>query len=57
MVFERTSIADACARHIDERDLVGELLSALQQTCLEATEAVSARYFSYAQPVAWAQEG
>jgi uncharacterized alpha-E superfamily protein len=36
---------------------LGELLSALQQTCLEATEAVSARYFSYAQPVAWAQEG
>jgi uncharacterized alpha-E superfamily protein len=33
-----------------------ELLSALQQTCLEATDAIGARYFSYAQPVAWAQE-
>jgi uncharacterized alpha-E superfamily protein len=36
---------------------LGELLSALQQTCLEATEAITEQYFSYAQPVAWAQEG
>jgi uncharacterized alpha-E superfamily protein len=36
---------------------LGDVLSALQQTCLEATEAITDRYFSYAQPVAWAQEG
>jgi len=29
------------------------LVNALQQTCLEASEAITARYFSYAQPVAW----
>jgi uncharacterized alpha-E superfamily protein len=36
---------------------LGELLSELQRTCLEASEAVTERYFSYAQPVAWAREG
>jgi len=36
---------------------LGELLSALQQACLEASEAITERYFSYAQPVAWAQGG
>jgi uncharacterized alpha-E superfamily protein len=36
---------------------LGELLSALQQTCLEASEAITERYFSYAQPVAWALGG
>jgi uncharacterized alpha-E superfamily protein len=36
---------------------LGELLSALQETCLEATEAITERYFTYAQPVTWAQEG
>jgi len=30
-----------------------ELLSALQQTCLEASEAIAERYFTYAQPVEW----
>jgi uncharacterized alpha-E superfamily protein len=34
---------------------LGDLLSALQRTSLEATEAITDRYFSYAQPVAWAQ--
>jgi uncharacterized alpha-E superfamily protein len=38
-------------------DQLGDVLSALQETCLEATEAISERYFSYAQPVAWAREG
>jgi uncharacterized alpha-E superfamily protein len=33
-----------------------DLLSALQRTCLEASEAITARYFSYAQPVAWEKE-
>jgi uncharacterized alpha-E superfamily protein len=33
-----------------------ELLSALQQACLEASEAITERYFTYAQPVAWEQE-
>jgi uncharacterized alpha-E superfamily protein len=32
---------------------LAELLSALQQTCLEASEAITERYFSYAQAVAW----
>jgi uncharacterized alpha-E superfamily protein len=36
---------------------IGEVLADLQQTCLEATEAITERYFSYAQPVAWAQGG
>jgi uncharacterized alpha-E superfamily protein len=36
---------------------LGETLAALQQACLEATEAITDRYFSYAQPVAWAREG
>jgi uncharacterized alpha-E superfamily protein len=38
-------------------DQLGDVLSTLQETCLEATEAISGRYFSYAQPVAWAREG
>ena len=32
---------------------LAELLSALQQTCLEASEAVTERYFTYAPPVEW----
>ena len=35
---------------------LADLLSALQQTCLEATEAITERYFTYAQPVEWEQE-
>jgi len=35
---------------------LAELLSVLQQTCVQASEAITARYFSYAEPVAWAQE-
>jgi uncharacterized alpha-E superfamily protein len=34
---------------------VAELLAALQQTCAQASEAITVRYFSYAEPVAWAQ--
>jgi uncharacterized alpha-E superfamily protein len=34
---------------------VAELLAALQQTCLEASEAITERYFRYAEAVAWAQ--
>ncbi len=33
-----------------------DLLSTLQQACLEASEAITERYFTYAQPVAWEQE-
>jgi uncharacterized alpha-E superfamily protein len=33
-----------------------ELLAALQQTCLQASEAVAARYFTCAPPVVWEQE-
>ncbi len=38
-------------------DQLADLISALQQTCLAASEAITERYFSYGQPVAWAQEG
>ncbi|ROO83735.1 putative alpha-E superfamily protein [Actinocorallia herbida] len=34
-----------------------ELLTALQHTCVRATEAVADKYFQYALPVAWEQEG
>jgi uncharacterized alpha-E superfamily protein len=37
-------------------DQLGDLLRELQQTCLEASQAISERYFSYGQPVAWEQE-
>ena len=36
--------------------LLPELLAALQQTCLQASEAVAARYFTCAPPVVWEQE-
>ncbi len=32
---------------------LAELLIALQQTCLEASEAIAERYFTYAAPVEW----
>jgi uncharacterized alpha-E superfamily protein len=35
---------------------LADLLSALQQACLEASEAITERYFSYGQPMAWEQE-
>ena len=38
-------------------DQLADVLSALQQTCLEASEAITERYFTYGQPVAWEQEG
>jgi uncharacterized alpha-E superfamily protein len=37
-------------------DQLADLLSALQRTCLEASQAITERYFSYGQPVAWEQE-
>ena len=39
-----------------EAELPG-LVSSLQGACMEANEAITKRYFSYAAPVAWAQEG
>jgi uncharacterized alpha-E superfamily protein len=33
------------------------LLGTLQETCLQASEAIAERYFSYAEPVAWASGG
>ncbi len=36
---------------------LGELLDTIQQTCQEASEAITARYFTCGQPVAWEQEG
>jgi uncharacterized alpha-E superfamily protein len=38
-------------------DQLAELLGTLQETCRQASEAIAARYFSYAQPVAWATGG
>jgi uncharacterized alpha-E superfamily protein len=32
-----------------------ELVGALQQICLDSTEAITERYFGYGQPVSWAQ--
>jgi uncharacterized alpha-E superfamily protein len=38
-------------------DQLPELLSALQSTCVQASEAVADRYFQYVAPVTWAQGG
>jgi uncharacterized alpha-E superfamily protein len=37
--------------------LLPELLPTLQRSCVQASEAISARYFSYEHAVTWAQEG
>jgi uncharacterized alpha-E superfamily protein len=34
-----------------------ELLSTLQETCVEASEAIARRYFQYQTPVAWERDG
>ena len=34
-----------------------ELLSTLQETCMEASEAITRRYFQYQAPVAWERDG
>jgi len=36
-------------------DQLAELLAALQQTCRQASEEITSRYFRYGAPVAWAQ--
>lgn len=38
-------------------DQLSELLGSLQEACLQASESIAERYFSYAQPVAWASGG
>jgi uncharacterized alpha-E superfamily protein len=38
-------------------DELSEVVSSLQRACVQANEAITKRYFSYAAPVAWAQEG
>jgi uncharacterized alpha-E superfamily protein len=38
-------------------DDLAELLGALQETCVEASEAISKRYFQYEAPVAWERDG
>ena len=38
-------------------DQLAALLGDLQETCLQATEAIADRYFSYAESVAWANGG
>jgi uncharacterized alpha-E superfamily protein len=34
-----------------------ELLSTLQETCVQASEAIAKRYFQYQAPVAWERDG
>jgi uncharacterized alpha-E superfamily protein len=34
-----------------------ELLSTLQETCVQASEAIAKRYFQYQAPVAWERGG
>ena len=36
---------------------LAELLAALQQTCVQASEAIAQRYFQYQAPVAWERDG
>src|SRR5580692_4813060 len=38
-------------------DQLADVLGALQETCLQASEAIAERYFRYAEPVAWASGG
>lgn len=66
----RTGFTDAARRPIGQMrtrleytdlslllDQLPELLAALEHACVQATEAVSDKYFQYALPVAWEQEG
>src|SRR5579859_4625871 len=46
--------------YADPRQLTAqlpELLSTLQETCVEASEAIARRYFQYEAPVAWERDG
>ena len=36
---------------------ISELLAALQQACVQATEAITKRYFQYEEAVAWERDG
>jgi len=38
-------------------DQLAALLGTLQETCLQASQAIAERYFSYTEPVAWASGG
>jgi uncharacterized alpha-E superfamily protein len=38
-------------------DQLPDLLGALQQACVEASEAITKRYFQYEAPVAWERGG
>jgi uncharacterized alpha-E superfamily protein len=38
-------------------DQLSELLSTLQETCVQASEAIAKRYFEYQVPVAWERDG
>jgi uncharacterized alpha-E superfamily protein len=46
--------------YADPRQLTAqlpELLTTLQETCLQASEAITRRYFAYQAPVAWVRGG
>ncbi len=47
----RTGLEDADPEALPGR--LADLLSALQQTCLEVSEAITRRYFTYALPAPW----
>ena len=51
----RTMLEYADPQSLPEQ--LGELVGTLQQICLDATQAITERYFTYGQPVAWAQGG
>ena len=47
----RTGLEDADPEALPGQ--LGEVLGALQQTCLEVSEAITERYFTYALPAPW----
>jgi uncharacterized alpha-E superfamily protein len=51
----RTQLAYADTRQLP--DQLPELLGTLQETCVEACEAITRRYFQYEAPVAWERDG
>ncbi len=51
----RTQLEYADIEHLP--DQLPELLDSLQETCVEACEAITRRYFQYEAPVAWERDG
>ena len=51
----RTQLEYADIEQLPEQ--LPELLGSLQETCVEACEAITRRYFQYQAPVAWERDG